>query len=215
MRDIQQMPYQPIPLGTHVTGDARKVVRKVIDPYLSEFHYLLTVQHPEQGPKGSLQRVLAALVLAATDGAAQLLHPGKMRDGDRFIGFMKANFPWELDPPDGLTIREACDFVWDEARCSLLHRFGMRSEPLLEMKFGRSLTLSDEDLTTCETHVEQRPYTKNSVRRNDKRTILWIEAFYLSLRLAIPRAIDTKEKVDAVSEWVKSGKWDRTRKSSS
>ncbi len=45
------MPYQPIRLGEHVTGEAGAVVRQVIDPYLSEFRFLLTVQHSEQGPK--------------------------------------------------------------------------------------------------------------------------------------------------------------------
>jgi hypothetical protein len=119
------MPYQPIPLDEDVTGEARAVVRQVIDPYISEFRFLLTVQQPEQGPKGSLQRVLVAPLLAATDGAAQMLHPGSMQIGERFKAFMKANFPWDLDPPDGLSVDEACEFVWHDARCNLLHRFGM------------------------------------------------------------------------------------------
>jgi len=209
------VPYQKIPLDDHVSGAVKDVVRRVIDPYLYEFRFLLTVQHPDQGPKGSLQRLLAALLLSATDGAAQLLHPGRMRDGERFKGFVKACFPWEIDKPDGLTVDEACDFLWEEVRCAMLHRFGMRSRPLLATKLGRKFVLDEEDLSALETSVSERPYTLTSVRRNKERTVLWIEPFYWALRIAIPRAISTPEKADAVCAWIKSGDWDRTRKKAS
>ncbi len=136
-----------------------------------------------------------------------------MKDGERFKGFMKENFPWKLDPPDGLSVDDACAFVWHDARCALLHRFGMRSQPLLLMKIGRMFSLDDDRLTALESDVKQRPYSESSVRRNGERTVLWIEAFYWSLRQAIPRSLGTKERADAVSEWIRSGEWDRTRKS--
>jgi hypothetical protein len=206
------LPYQNIPLGDHVRGAVKYVVREVIDPYLYEFRFLLTVQHPEQGPKGSLQRLLAALLLAATDGAAQLLHPGEMKDGDRFRSFVKTYFPWEEDKPDGLSVDEACEFLWEEVRCAMLHRFGMRTRPLLATKLGRCFVLDDARVTAIEASLTERPYSETSVCRNAERTVLWIEPFYWALRIAIPRSISTKEKADAVCAWIESGDWDRTRK---
>lgn len=207
------MPYQPIPLADHVTGIAESFVRSVMDRYLSEFRFLLTVQHPDQGPKGSLQLMLATILLAATDGAAQMLYPGKMENGERFKAFLKLNFPWHLDSPDGLSIDEACEFLWEDVRCPLLHRYAMRASPLLQLKFGRMFAADDDGITRLERSLTERPYSETSVRRNDQRTVLWIEPFYWALRLAITQSLSTKEKTDAVSEWISSGAWDRTRKS--
>lgn len=205
------MPYIPIPLADHVTGISEKFVRGVVDRHFAEFRFLLTVQHPEQGPKGSLQRILATILLAATDGAAQLLHPGKMQNAVRFKGFLKGNYPWHLDTPDGLTIDEACDFLWDDVRCPLLHRYSMRAQPLLQLKFGRLLVADDDRITKLEQSLTERPFSVTSVRRNAERTVLWIEPYYWSLRLTISQALSTEEKADAVSKWIASGDWDPTR----
>ncbi len=205
------MPYIPISLAKHVTGISEAFVRTVMDRHFAEFRFLLTVQHPEQGPKGSLQRILATILLAATDGAAQLLHPGKMSHGARFKDFLRGNFPWHLDAPDGLTIDEACDFLWDDARCPLLHRYAMRAQPLLHLKFGRLLVADDDRITMLEQSLTERPFSVTSVRRDSDRTVLWIEPFYWSLRLAISRALSTEEKANAVSTWIASGAWDPTR----
>jgi hypothetical protein len=208
------MPYQPIPLGGHVTGAAEWLVREVIDPFLSELHFLLTVHRPDQTEKGSLQRQLVMLLLAATDGAAQLLYPdiGKkeLSDGERFKAFVRECFPWDLHPPDGLSVEAAINFLWDEVRCSALHRFGLRFNAELSMKFGRVFTQDDEAVTELETCAESPPGA--SLRRNDERTVLWIDPFYWSLRQAIGRALSTKESADAASEWIKSGQWDKTER---
>jgi len=68
---------------------------------LCDFHFLLTVQKPEQGPQGSLPRILSVLLLSIADGAAQLLYPKKMGNGDKFQSFLKDNCPWNLDAPEG------------------------------------------------------------------------------------------------------------------
>ena len=207
------MPYQEIPLGDHVHGAVKDVVRNSIDRYLREFRFLLTVHHPEQGPQGSLQQLLAVLLLAATDGSAQLLYPGKgMPNGKRFKGFLKAYFPWEMDTPDGLSVDEACEFLWDEVRCATLHRFGIRAHPTLALKLGRASVIGDAGVTRIETLLSGRPFSEVSVRRNHQRTVLWIEPFYWALRIAIPRSISTKEKAEAVCAWIESGDWDGTRK---
>jgi hypothetical protein len=94
----------------------------------------------------------------------------------------------------------------------MLHRFGMRAQPLLLMKFGRSFVLDDAAVTELENITSERPYTDTSLGRNKERTVLWVEPFYWSLRLAIQKSLDTEVKADAVSKWIKSGDWDRTRK---
>jgi hypothetical protein len=208
------LPYQKIRFDRHVSKEIVSLVRDVIDPFLSEFRFLLTVQHPEQGEKGSLQRPLASLLLASIDGAAQFLQPGSMNDGKRFQRFLRRNCPWELDKPRGLTVEEACEFLWNEARCPMLHRFGVRSnkskhgDPRRVLKFGRAFALNDADVTRHEMSWDNRPFTEPSIKRDTKRTVLWIEPFYWSLRIAIQRSVDTPSKSANVTEWLTSGRWD-------
>jgi hypothetical protein len=205
------LPYQPLSFGSHVPEALSAFVRGVIDPRLSEFRFLLTVHHPEQGPRGSLQGSLAALLLVTTDGAAQLLHPGSMDNGKRFKEFLKQNCPWELDAPDGLTVDEACEFLWDEARCPLLHRFGLRAivdRQTKALKYGRMFTNDDAGVTQLECLVDDRPYSEPSIKRDAERTVLWIDSFYWALRIAIQRSINTPEKADRVLDWINSGQWD-------
>lgn len=123
------MVYHPPGLGAHVPAPLVGLVRGVIDPALSAFRFLLMVRRPEQDARGSLQRPLAMLPLAATDGAAQRLEPGHDDAGKRFRAFLHENYPWDIDPPDGPTAGDACACLWDEARCPLLHRFGVRPRP--------------------------------------------------------------------------------------
>ena len=215
------MPYQPIPLNQHVQTDVVYLVRNTVDPLLSEFRFLLTVQQPDQDPKGSLQRSLAVLLLSIADGAAQLLYPGQMEDGVRFQSFLKDNCPWTLDSPEGLTVEEACSFLWEEARCPMLHRFGVRSnihkqkDSLRIVKFGRIFSSDDASITDIEMLSGKRPYSHPSIKRDESHTILLIESFYWALRMAIEKTLNTEEKSNAVDAWLKSGQWDRKSKQKS
>ena len=64
------MPYQPIKLPDHVPSIIAALVEDIIDPFLEDFRFLLTVQKPNQGPKGSLQKPLLMLLVAATASSA-------------------------------------------------------------------------------------------------------------------------------------------------
>ncbi len=207
------MAYQAIILADHVPIEIASLVREVIDPFLAEFRFLLTIQKPDQGSKGSLQRPLLILLLAAADGAAQLLYSGgkKATNGEKFQSFVRNNFPWELDPPDGLSIDEACQFLWEEVRCPLFHRYSLRTNQTNTsgmVQFWRVFATYEENLTQLEQLINQRPYSDPTFRRNQNRTIVWIDSFYWALRLAITRSLDTPKKATAIATWVKSGKWD-------
>ena len=207
------MSYQPITLAEHVPVEIVSIIRDVIDPFLTEFRFLLTVQNPIQSPKGSLHKPLLILLLAAADGAAQLLYSEGKRttNGEKFQSFIKNNFPWELDSPDGLSIDEACKFLWEEVRCPLFHRYSLRTNmpnTSKMVKFGRVFATDEEKLVQLEQLINQRPYSDPTFRRDPKRTIIWIDSFYWALRIAITRSLDTPEKAEAIAVWIKSGEWD-------
>lgn len=202
------MPYQPLNLGPHVSPALRAVVRRVFDGFFQDFRDLVMVQGSQHGAKGSLQRPMAMLILTAADGAAQLLHPGEMKIGERFKSFLLDNLPWHLDKPDGMTPKQAVAFLWYDARCPLVHRFGLTKGKTKRItKYGKVHTVTDAGLTALEQST-QRPYSDPSIRRNATRTVFWVESFYWSLRQAIEHSLSTKVKADAIETWVKSGKWD-------
>ena len=47
------MPYQPIALGPHAPKDVQGAIRNVVDEFLRELRFLLTVQDPGQGANPS------------------------------------------------------------------------------------------------------------------------------------------------------------------
>lgn len=203
------MPYTPLPLGDHVPAELVSVIRGAIEPFLDEFHFLLTVRRPDQGPKGSLQLLTSVALLSLIDSSAQLLSPGNLSTGDRFKAFLKDNYPWDLDPPGGMSVDEAIEYLWDYARSSLIHRFGLRASrgvhPLIEL--GNSFTSDDASITKLELHPS-RPTSSPSLHKNDERTIIWLESLYWALRIALVRAIDTPEKCHAVIRHLQSGQFD-------
>ncbi len=207
------MPYQPITLPEHVSPALVVFVKDIIDPFLEEFRFLLTIQKPDQGPKGSLHKPLSMLLVAATDGASQLFHSGvkKPSKSTLFKSFVKNNFPWEIDTPEGLNVDEVCEFLWNEVRCPMFHRYNLRtcsSDTPRITKFGRMLTTDDAKLTALEQQTSQRPYSDPTFKRTENKTVVWIDSFYWALRIAIVRAVDTPEKAQAVEAWIESGKWD-------
>ena len=205
------MPYVPIKLPPYATGDLLLLFEKTIDPIFREVHSLLTVRRDDQGPKGSMQIPTAILLVAAADGAAQFLIPGEKGIGERFVLFFKECYPWDKDPPDGMTTDQAADFLWDKVRCPLFHRFGVIFESKLVHKYGNIFALQEAELEKIEESAT-RPFSDPSIRQDSVRTVLWLETFYWGIRQAISRAIDTPEKAARIQEWIASGKWDRKSK---
>ena len=94
--------------------------------------------------------------------------------------------------------------MWDDARCALIHRYGLRSKGDLS-KYGRLHSINDEQLTALEQGQDP---SKPFFQRFPDRTVVWIEALYWSLRQAVVKALDTPEKAMAVEAYFKSGTWD-------
>jgi hypothetical protein len=104
-----------------------------------------------------------------------------MGDGERFKSFFMDNFPWDrIDLGGELAVRElACAFMWNSARCALIHRYGLHTKGDLR-KFGRLFAISDEKLTALEQ--EREPPGKPFFENFPDRTVVWIEPLYWSLR---------------------------------
>ena len=137
------------------------LIEHVIEKHLREFHHLLTFRPSNHSPTESMQLTCAVVLLVITDGAAQLLYPMKGGAGDRFKGFLRTHYPWSADPPDGLTVEEALDILWDQMRCPLIHRAGVRYDPSLPPRhpiiFGTLRALDEARLEDLEGDAHRPP----------------------------------------------------------
>ena len=195
------MPYIPLPVPAHAPEAVRSVCG-VIDGAFQEIRSIMEVEATYGTPgKDQFQRSLATLLLSATDGASQIFIAASERDnGKRFTRFLRENFPWlrvQMDPD------AACTYMWESARCSQIHRFGLYSGDEVR-KFARPFTLDDIELAALENGREP---SKPFIVQEDGKTVVWLDALYWSLRQAIANAIDTPEKTEAVHKHLKSRKW--------
>lgn len=148
-----------------------------------------------------VHRSIGLLLMAATDGAAQLFVPGRMGNADRFEKFVTDNFPF-----DGVQAskKEVIGFLWNQTRNSFVHRFGLTTIKSIR-KFGRTFTITDADFERLETS-QVRP-NKPFYECDATRTVVWIEAYYWELRQAIVKAQNTP----GIDAWIESGDWDHSR----
>jgi hypothetical protein len=199
------MPYVPLSLPDHVPEPViRQVIRPVVDVALREIRLIMMIGDPESGPKGALQLSIARLLLSAIDEASNLLVSGERHNGPRFRRFLRENFAWERIEAEQASV---CEFMWESARCALIHRYGLHTTGDLR-KFGRLFSIDDSALTALEEGQEP---SKPFFERDAKRTVVWIEPLYWGLRQAIVKALDTPAKAVAVVAHLKSGQWDPSR----
>ncbi len=207
------MPYTPLRVATDAPEILQHFVRQNIDPLLSDVRFLLSIRRPDQGEKGSLQRPMGAMLLICADGAAQLLHPGEFRDGERFKNFLLTRYPWTLDPPENLLPDQAVEILWYFYRCPIVHRFGAVHDtgpaPLIH-KIGNIFTGDEPGLDRCE-QSGGRPFSKPAIVFGDGRTVLWVEAFYWGIRQAIEAAAGDRPAWPAIEQHLASGAYDRRR----
>jgi hypothetical protein len=194
------MPYVPIPLPPGLPAMVERVIRTAVDPALSNIHFLMTVSDPSA--HDHLLHAIATLLMSAIDGSAELLVPGDKK----FTTFVIDNFPWGMIDisPD-----EVAKFLYLDARCSLIHRFGLYTAEETRKFVGGTPLATDSMLTKLEESSEPR---KAFIERNDTRIAVHIEPLYWALRQAIPNALSTSDKINAVNAYVASGAWERKRR---
>jgi len=208
------MAYIPIPKPTALSPYIMEVIEHVLDPCFEEIHYLLTIRRQDQGPKGSYQKTQAMVLIALADGMAQLfIADGKIQVGDRFKKFLEKYYPWDKDMPDGFSRDEAVNFIWDNYRCPLFHRLGLRHSPDNLIRYGNVFSRSEDEIESIES-CEIRPSTCAFLeKKNSKEGVEYVnflvESFYWGLRQAITNVFnEPREELDKIENRIRSGDYD-------
>ena len=188
------MAYVPLNLSNSLPDSVHTIIRKGVEPQLEDVHWMLAtaIHRPSEfGPPRQLQVPVALVLLATVDGVStRLFHPEEcMKTGKRFKECLNRYFPWDIDPPTGVSSEEAAKILYDTFRNPLVHFLGLHQSKDPAVRIGQSYPWSDDAEIGVESLERSRCKPASEpclVVTPDKRT-LWLGPFYWGVRTLIER----------------------------
>ena len=112
------MAYVPLDLSKSLPGSVHTAIRKGVEPLLRDVHWMLATvigEPTDAVPRRQLQVPIALVLLATVEGVStKLLHPQEtMSIGVRFKECLNRYFPWDIDPPTGVSSECAAKILYD------------------------------------------------------------------------------------------------------
>lgn len=187
------MAYVNLDLPDAIPDSVSVVIRGGVEPLLQDVHWMLATvitEPPNTGPYRQLQVPIAHVLLATVAGiSTQLLHAPNKGTGERFKECFTRFFPWDIDPPKGVSKDEAAKILYEVFRNPLVHRLGLNRSSAPVVKIGQVFRGTDD----AETRVEElerltlKPYSNPCLVVTPKRRILWLDPLYWGVRKLVER----------------------------
>jgi hypothetical protein len=129
-------------------------------------------------------------LLATVAGvSAKLLHaPGK-KDGERFKECVGRFFPWDIDPPTGVSNDEAATILYKVFRNPLVHSLGMNGvgAPVVQIQQIFRGTHDAENRVEELERQTVKPYSVPCLVVTPEKRVLWLDPFYWGVRKLVER----------------------------
>jgi hypothetical protein len=185
------MAYVPLDLPTPLPTYVELVIRGPVEGYLHDVHWMLATTLPSRpdGPGRQLQNPIALTLLAIVAGVStELYQPPEGADtGRRFKDCLVEFFPWDVDPPTGVSNEEAAKILYDSFRNPMVHFLGIWNP--VTTKLGSVFRGSDD----AEAEVEKlerlnvKPFSDPCLVVTDEKRVLWLDQLYWGVRQMIQR----------------------------
>jgi hypothetical protein len=209
------MPYVDLDIRS---GDDHvdSLIRRVIEPYLIEAHFLLAATRPSDGPDGHFPLSCALMLLAtvaATSALPNYQRYGQIRKHDKrhFTECLESYFPWEhvrVDDsehrPDNELVKHTSEVLYANIRCPLFHSGGLVGglDPALALVKTHP---GHTELGRAEQRIEQlaRYVTLNGqvfFKFEYRRNILYIDTFYWCVRKMVENFAADADNVKRIRE---------------
>lgn len=187
------MAFTELELPDALPASVRTVIRDGVEPLLQDVHWMLAtvIAAPtDTAPRRQLQVPIAHVLLATVAGiSTQLLHaPGK-GTGVRFKDCVTRFFPWDIDPPKGVSNNEAAKILYDVFRNPMVHFLGLNKAGDPVVKIGQVFRGTED----AEQRVEQlerltvKPYSDPCLVVTPEKRVLWLDSFYWGVRKLVER----------------------------
>jgi len=183
------MAYVPLDLPTSLPTPVGQVIRGPVEGYLHDVHWMLATTLPggADGPGRQLQNPIAMTLLATVAGVSTELFqaPKGTGTGTRFKDCLIHFFPWDVDPPSGVSNEEAAGILYDGFRNPMVHFLGLwnplRTKLGIVFRGTEDAEARVEDLERSNTN----PYSDPFLVVTTEKRVLWLDQFYWDVRQMI------------------------------
>ena len=194
--------YVPLALSDSLPDSVNTVIRKGVEPLLEDVHWMLSTaigRPSEFGPPRQLQIPIALMLLVTVDGISQkLFRPDPSMDiGPKYKECLKQYFPWDIDPPTGVSSEEAAKILYDTFRNPLVHRLGLHESTGPAVQFVQGFPGSEDHEIQVERLERSRckPVSEPCLVVTPDKQQLWLDPFYWGVRILVERWSHDKDQV--------------------
>ncbi len=203
------MAYVPLDLPERLPEPVESLIRCGVEPLFQDVHWMLATTVGEaydKGPSRQLQIPVAHMLLAAVSGISTELYrrdPSDHNTGTRFKQCLVAYFPWDVDPPSGVSNVGASHILYKIFRNPLVHSLGHHKVGIKETKIGcvfRGTAESERRVEELE-RLTVKPYSVPCLAVSCTSQTLWLDPLYWGVRKLVERwARDETEVAYAASK---------------
>jgi len=198
------MAYVLLDLPPSLPPPVAQVIRGPVENYLHDVHWMLAMTLPggPDGPGRQLQNPIAITLLAVVAGVSTELYQvsDSTPTGRRFKRCLIDYFPWDIDPPRGVSKDEAANILYKSFRNPMVHFLGL-SHPLTT-KVGSVLRGTQDAEARVEEleRLTEKPYSDPSLVATSEKGVLWVDPFYWGVRQMVQRWARDDQQVAAAHE---------------
>ncbi len=195
------MTYTPIEVGPDVPEPVRLFIVRRVEPLLRDIRLMLTAPgHPHPGLNLSIATVLFSVI----GGLARVFFNHIIEDGRSFKAVAQ-RYPMSDEPADAIRSRKIfADTLYGMYRCNLVHSLGLNMVRRIRVVKGkkrrgrwtivtapdryvvaRSLLSSPAQLDEIERLTCRPPTLKATLKREDGKVRLDVDALYRGVRLLV------------------------------
>ena len=182
------MAYVPLALSNSLPDSVRKVIREGVEPLLQDVHWMLAtvIRKPtDDAPPRQLQLPIALVLLATVAGVSKtLLHAPKKQDREKFEECLNRYFPWNIDPPTGVSSECAAKILYKAFRNPLVHSHGWNpgSDPVVQINQVFRGTDDAENSVEDLERLKGKPGSEPCLVVTPEKKVLWLDPFYWGVR---------------------------------
>ena len=188
------MAYVGLDLPDSLPTAVKTVIRGCVEPLFQDVHYMLATTILElagDGPRRQLQVPIAHILLAAVAGFSTSLCSAQGATGVRFTNCLTSFYPWDVDPPTGISKEDASSALYNTFRNPLVHYLGTH-------KNGGDNTMVRivqifRGTSDAEARIEElerfsiKPYSEPCLVVTEHKTTLWLDPLYWGVRKLVER----------------------------
>ena len=190
------VPYVPIDLPAQTPPRVTSLLRRLERQYLAEVHCMLRLPIPNYRLSGNAGLPIAQVLLNVISGISTTLFRHKGGSGAQFKGLLERYYPWDLEPADAPSPKQASKLIYDVFRNPLTHNLGRHlfgaTTPKVKIKrFARANGAggpTEAKITRWERSRERPPWAHTVIARTDA-TVLFVEPLYWGVRVMLARLV--------------------------